>query len=179
MGVVQRITMFGASAMIGFGQGFQPVCGFCYGAQLYDRVKKGFWFCVRFSTLFLLCISCAGFIFAPQLIGIFTQSPEVIATGSRVLRNIMFILPFVGAVSMSRMSFQAMGKPQYAFGITLVRQLVLYVPLLLILNRLFGFSGMIKAQPVTELIMMIVSISLLRGVILRQQAERDPDQQVQ
>ena len=74
--------------------------------------------------------------------------------------------------------FQAMGKPQYAFGITLVRQLVLYVPLLLILNRLFGFSGMIKAQPVTELIMMIVSVGLLRGVILRRQAERDPDQQV-
>ena len=52
MGVVQRIAMFGASAMLGFGQGFQPVCGFNYGAGLYDRVKKGFWFCVR---CLLLC----------------------------------------------------------------------------------------------------------------------------
>ena len=102
---------------------------------------------------------------APQLIGIFTQSPEVIATGSRVLRNIMCILPFVGAISMSRMSFQAMGKPQYAFGITLVRQLLLYVPLLVILNRLFGFGGMIKAQPITEMIMMAVSVGLLYHVI--------------
>ena len=62
---------------------------------------------------------------------------------------------------MSRMSFQAMGQPQYAFGITVVRQLVLYIPLLLVFNRSFGFSGMIWAQPVTEMIMMAVSVWLL------------------
>jgi len=66
------------------------------------------------------------------------------------------------------MSFQAMGKPQYAFAITLVRQLVLYVPLLLILNRVFGFGGMIWAQPVTELIMMAASVSLLLAMISRE-----------
>lgn len=63
------------------------------------------------------------------------------------------------------MSFQAMGKPQFAFAITLVRQLFLYVPLLLILNRVFGFGGMIWAQPVTEFIMMTVSLTLLYRVI--------------
>ena len=89
----------------------------------------------------------------------------LIAVGARVLRTLMCILPFVGAVSMSRMSFQAMGKPQYAFGITLVRRLVLYVPLLLLLNRRFGFGGMIWAQPVTEMIMMAVSVWLLARTI--------------
>ena len=69
---------------------------------------------------------------------------------------------------MSRMSFQAMGKPQYAFAITLVRQFFLYIPLLLLLNYLFGFGGMIWAQPVTEMIMMAVSVSLLLGVIRRE-----------
>ena len=106
-------------------------------------------------------------IFAPFLIDIFTNSAEVIATGSKVLRAIMCVLPFVGAVSMSRMSFQAMGKPQYAFGITLVRQLLLYIPLLLLLDRAFGFDGMIWAQPITEVIMMAVSVSLLVRVIRR------------
>ena len=66
---------------------------------------------------------------------------------------------------MSRTSFQSMGKPQYAFTITLVRQLFLYVPLLLIFNHVFGFNGMIWAQPVTEVIMMIVSTTLLYRVI--------------
>ena len=69
---------------------------------------------------------------------------------------------------MSRTSFQAMGKPQYAFVITLVRQLGLYVPLLLLLNRLFEFGGMIWAQPVTEMIMMAVSVSLLYGIIRKE-----------
>ena len=63
-----------------------------------------------------------------------------------------------------------MGKPQYAFAITLVRQLVLYVPLLLILNRVFGFGGMIWAQPFTEVIMMTVSLGLLYRVIKGQEA---------
>jgi len=61
-----------------------------------------------------------------------------------------------------------MGKPQYAFAITLVRQFFLYIPLLLLLNRLFGFGGMIWAQPVTEMIMMAVSVSLLVAVIRRE-----------
>ncbi len=83
----------------------------------------------------------------------------------------MFILPFVGTVSMCRMSFQAIGKPQYAFGITLVRQLILYIPLLLILNRLFGFNGLITAQPVSEAVMMAVSLVLLTGVIKKSEDE--------
>ncbi|MBR2523544.1 MAG: hypothetical protein IKE53_03800 [Clostridiales bacterium] len=98
------------------------------------------------------------------------RDPVVIDTGAHVLRTIMFILPFVGAVSMCRMSFQAMGKPLYAFAITLVRQLFLYVPLLLILNSIFGFGGMLWAQPVTELIMMGASVLLLLMVI-RKEAE--------
>jgi Na+-driven multidrug efflux pump len=77
----------------------------------------------------------------------------------------MFILPFVGTVSMCRMSFQAMGKPQYAFGITLVRQLILYIPLLLLLDKCFGFSGMLWAQPITEAVMMAVSLIMLITVI--------------
>ena len=104
-------------------------------------------------------------IFAPQLIALFTDSGEVIEIGSRVLRTIMLILPFVGAVSMSRISFQAIGKAQYSFIITVIRQLALYVPLLLILNNIFGFNGMLFAQPITEAIMMIVSVWMLVSVI--------------
>jgi Na+-driven multidrug efflux pump len=81
----------------------------------------------------------------------------------------MCILPFVGAVSMSRTSFQAMGKPQYAFGITLMRQLILYVPLLLALNCFIGFYGMIWAQPITEVIMMMVSVGILYRIIKKLQ----------
>lgn len=171
MGIAQKILSMGNYVYQGFAAGTQPIMGYNYGAKNYQRMidvlKAGIMVCSGTE----LCIMAVYGIFAPQLIGIFTQSPEVIATGSRVLRTIMWILPFVGAVSMSRMSFQAMGKPQYAFAITLVRQLVLYVPLLLALNSLFGFEGMIWAQPCTELIMMVVSVGLLYRVIRASQAE--------
>ena len=169
MGIAQKILSLGNYVYQGFAAGTQPIMGYNYGAKNYQRMldvlKAGIMVCSGTE----LCIMAVYGIFAPQLVGIFTHSPEVIATGSRVLRTIMWILPFVGAVSMSRMSFQAMGKPQYAFGITLVRQLILYVPLLLILNHLFGFGGMIWAQPVTEVIMMAVSIGLLYFVIRGQE----------
>ena len=154
MGIAQKIS--------------QPIMGYNYGAKNYHRmlqVLKAGILVVSGIELFVMLIYG---VFAPFLIDIFTNSAEVIATGSKVLRAIMCILPFVGAVSMSRMSFQAMGKPQYAFGITLVRQLLLYIPLLLLLNHAFGFDGMIWAQPVTEVIMMAASVTLLVRVIRRQ-----------
>lgn len=165
MGIAQKILSLGNYIYQGFAAGTQPIMGYNYGARNYRRMLDVLKAGVMVVSGTELCVMAIYGIFAPQLIGIFTQSPEVIATGSRVLRNIMCILPFVGAISMSRMSFQAMGKPQYAFGITLVRQLLLYVPLLVILNRLFGFGGMIKAQPITEMIMMAVSVGLLYHVI--------------
>ena len=170
MGIAQKILSLGNYVYQGFAAGTQPIMGYNYGAKNYRRMidvlKAGVMVCSGTE----LCIMAVYGIFAPQLIGIFTDSAEVIATGSRVLRTIMWILPFVGAVSMSRMSFQAMGKPQYAFAITLVRQLFLYVPLLLVLNRVFGFGGMIWAQPVTEFIMMTFSLTLLYRVIRGQEA---------
>ena len=68
-----------------------------------------------------------------------------------------------------RLSFQAMGKPFYAFGITVVRQLLLYIPMLLLFDHLWEFNGLICAQPVTEAIMMTVSVLLLRSVIRREE----------
>ena len=164
MGIAQKILSLGNYIYQGFAAGTQPLMGYNYGAGNYRRMKEALKAGIMVVSGTELCVMAFCGLAAPQLIGIFTDSPEVIATGSRVLRTIMCILPFVGAVSMSRMSFQAMGKPQYAFVITLVRQLVLYVPLLLLLNRIFGFGGMIWAQPVTEMIMMAVSVSLLLGI---------------
>lgn len=165
MGIAQKILSLGNYIYQGFAAGTQPIMGYNYGARNYRRMLAVLKAGVMTVSGVELCVMAVCGLFAPQLVSIFTESPEVIATGARALRTLMCILPFVGAVSMSRMSFQAMGKPQYAFGITLVRQLFLYVPLLLLLNRLFGFGGMLWAQPVTEVIMMIVSVRLLSGVI--------------
>ena len=175
-GVAQKILSLGSYIYQGYAAGVQPLMGYNYGAgnhrRMMDVLKQGV---LVVSGTELIVMAAYG-IFAPQLIAIFTDSPDVIATGSRVLRTLMWILPFVGAVSMSRITFQAMGRPQYAFAITLVRQLLLYIPLLLLLNRLFGFEGMLWAQPVTELIMMTASVSLLLHVLKTEQLEPGKEQ---
>ena len=170
MGIAQKILSFGSYIYQGYAAGVQPLMGYNYGAKnhtrMMDVLKQGV--LVVSGTEFLV-MAVYG-LFAPQLIGIFTENAEVLAVGSQVLRTMMWILPFVGAISMSRITFQAMGKPQYAFGITVVRQVVLYIPLLFLLNKLFGFNGMIWAQPTTECIMMIASVGLLLGVLRRERA---------
>ena len=165
MGIAQKVLSLGSYVYQGFASGTQPIMGYNYGAGNTDRMRKVLKAGVTSVTGTEIFIMLIYFIFAPQLIGIFTDSAEVINTGAHVLRRLMFILPFVGTVSMCRMSFQAMGKPQFAFGITLIRQLILYIPLLLLFNRCFGFNGMLFAQPVTEAIMMSVSLVLLFGFI--------------
>ena len=171
MGVSQKILSLGSYIYQGFSAGTQPLMGYNYGAKNYPRMLR----VLRAGILIVsgteFCLMAVYGLAAPALIGMFTQSEEVIRTGSTVLRTMMWILPFVGAVSMSRISFQAMGKPQYAFGITVVRQLLLYIPLLLIFNSVFGFHGLIWAQPLTEMIMMAVSVALLYRVLTRSKQE--------
>lgn len=166
IGIAQKILSLGSYIYQGFASGTQPIMGFNYGAKNFKRMLHVLRSGIIVVSLTELSVMLIYGIFAPLLIGIFTDSTEVIATGSKVLRTLMLILPFVGATSMSRMSFQAIGKPQFAFSITLVRQLFLYVPLLLILDHFFGFGGLLIAQPITEVIMMAVSVCLLRRVIL-------------
>ena len=165
MGIAQKIMTVGNYIYQGFAAGVQPVMGYNYGAKDYKRMRECFKAGLIVVNLFELTVMVIFWIFAPVLIGKFTDTPETIAIGARVLRTIMFILPFVSAVSMTRMSFQAMGKPGVAFAITLVRQLLLYIPLLLLFNKHFGFGGMLWAQPVTEFIMMCASVALMLGLL--------------
>ncbi len=171
MGIAQKLLSLGNYIYQGFASGTQPIMGYNYGARNYPRMRsvlKSGVMIVTCTELFLMLVYGA---FAPFFIGWFTDSKQVIRIGARVLRNIMFILTFVGTVSMCRMSFQAMGKPIYAFCITLVRQLILYIPLLFLLNSLFGFGGMLKAQPITEAVMMTVSLLLLYRFITAKERE--------
>ena len=171
MGVAQKIMTLGNYIYQGFASGAQPLMGYNYGAKNYKRMLAVLRSGIIVVSLTELAVMTVYGIFAPELIGIFSDTDEVVRIGARVLRTLMCILPFVGATSMSRMSFQAMGKPQFAFVITLIRQLFLYVPLLLILNSIFGFGGIIWAQPVTEVIMMTVSVTLLYRMIRSEAAK--------
>lgn len=123
MSIVSRITMFAYSALIGFGQGFQPVCGFNYGAKLYDRVREAFYFCLKTAAGFLILLSVAGYIGAPQLIELFRKGdPEVTAVGIAALRFSCISFTLSGGIVMSNMLLQSIGMAVRASIVAAARQ---------------------------------------------------------
>ena len=160
MGVVQRIAMFGASTMLGFGQGFQPVCGFNYGARLYDRVKKGFWFCIKISTAVLIGFAVAGYIFAPQLIALFRNDPDVIACGTAALRFQCISFPMHGWIVMSTMMEQSMGKTVSATFLSVARQGLFFIPLVLILSATVGLVGIQMTQACADTLTLLCAVPI-------------------
>ena len=165
MSVVSRIFMFAISALIGFGQGFQPVCGFNYGAKKYSRVREAFWFCVKISTVFLFALAILGFLLSGHLIGIFRDDPEVIRIGTVAVRFQCATLILNGWIVMNNMMTQTMGKTFYASLLASARQGLFFIPILLILPRIFGLAGIQSAQAAADVFAFLLSVVLYRKVI--------------
>jgi putative MATE family efflux protein len=164
--IVNRVTMFASSALVGFGQGFQPVCGFNYGAKLYGRVKKAFWFCVKSSLAVLILIAAGVFIFAPQVIAIFRRDdPEVISIGARCLRLQCLSFPLTGWVVLCNMMMQTIGKPVEASLLAMSRQGLFLIPLLFILAPLLGLFGIQIAQPASDFAAFFLAIPITVRVL--------------
>ena len=173
MGIVQRIMMFGASAMIGFGQGFQPVCGFNFGAGLYKRVKDGFWFCVKVSFLFLSGISVLLFIFAPEIISVVqSNDPDVIRYGALALRFQCITFPAQSWIIMSNMMEQSIGRTIPATFLSAARQGVFFIPAIFILTALFGLTGIQISQAAADLATLLCAIPIHIYVLKTMSADK-------
>lgn len=176
MSIVTRVMQFACSAVIGFGQGFQPVCGFNYGAQRFDRVREAFWFCVKLSCGVLIGIAALAMLFAPQLIWLFLKgNPQVTEIGTTALRMQCLFLPFFGFVIISNMMLQTMGLAAKASLLAMSRQGIFLIPAVLILPRIFGLWGVQLSQPVADgctfLLALPLAMSVLRD-LKRQEEEK-------
>ena len=166
MSIVSRVSMFASSALIGFGQGFQPVCGFNYGAKLYHRVREGFSFCVKYATVFLIGVAGAAAVFAPQIISLFRKDDaQVIAIGARALRLQCLAFPLTGWIVMSNMMLQSIGKALKASILAAARQGLFFIPLILILPRLFGLFGVEMCQTISDICSFILAVPLCCSVL--------------
>lgn len=173
MSVVSRIMMFAASALIGFGQGFQPVCGFNYGAGLNKRVKKAFWFCVKFSFVFLLIIAVPAFYFSEDIVAIFRgNNPIALEIGKRAMRLQILTFPVMSWVVMSNMMLQTMGRVVSATVLAIARNGLTFLPAVLLLPLILGLEGVLLAQSVADVLALLISIPITLRV-LRELNEKD------
>lgn len=160
--VVSRIVMIFSSALIGFGQGFQPVCGFNYGAGLYDRVKKAFWFCVKVSTVAMTIIALGLFFGAEPLVCLFRkEDPEVVRIAVKALRMQCLSMPLMGYVVLSNMCLQNIRRTLSATITAMARQGLALIPVLFVLDYFFGLAGLQSAQPIADVISFVVCIPLM------------------
>lgn len=166
MTVVSRITAFASSALIGFGQGFQPVCGFNFGATLYSRVRQAFWFCVKVSFAVLAVLSAVGFLFAPQIVLLFQKSdPLVVSIGARALRFQCLTLPCTSWVILNNMMLQTCGESFKASILAMARQGLFFLPVIWILPLFIKLLGIQLAQPIADLFTLCMSIPMGVGFL--------------
>ena len=165
MSIVARVGMFINSFFIGFGQGYQPVCGFNYGASLYHRVRAGFKFCVQVGIIFLSIVAIAGLFYAEEIIALFRQDPAVIDVGGNALRWQLIAYPFGAWTIISNMMLQTIRKPVQATFLSSARQGLFFIPLIYILPILFGLSGVEMCQAISDLFTFILAVPITLKVL--------------
>ena len=161
MSIVSRIAMLSFAVVIGLGQGFQPVCGFCYGAGLYDRLKEAYRFTVIIGTSFLIVICIIGWIISGSLIGVFRDDPKVIAIGVVALRWQLCAFPLNSLILASNMLAQTCRKPWRANILAAARQGLFFIPLIFILPSYFGLLGVEMCQAVSDVLSFTLTVPIV------------------
>lgn len=165
MGVVSRISMFANSALIGFGQGFQPVCGTNYGAGKYDRVREAYYFCVKVGTAALLVISLAGFFFAGPIISLFQKDVQVVEIGVVALKAQCLVFSLNAWIVMCNMMLQTIGLALKASIVSSARQGIFFIPLIFIMPYFLGLLGVQLCQMTADIFTFILSLFLGKSVL--------------
>ena len=174
MSIVTRFVMFINSSMIGFGQGFQPVCGFCFGAGKYSRVRQAYTYCIKVGTVVLLGLGVVSFIFAQQIVTLFRRDDlQVIEIGTMALRLQLCTLPLWAYITMSNMFTQSIGYGLQATLISIARQGIFLIPLLLILPPALGLLGIQLAQPISDVCTCVFAYFIASRVIRELKGKAD------
>ena len=162
--ISSRIAALAYMIMIGWGQGFQPICAMNYGAKQYDRVKKAFKFTVVGGTLFLIMAAILLYVFSELFIKTMSNDNEVILVGSEILRMQCITLPLLGYFAISSMLMQNIGQYFWASIISISRQGIFYIPLLYILSNIFGEFGIYLLQPVADVLSFGLAVIVVRKI---------------
>ena len=174
MSIVSRITMFAGSALIGLGQGYQPVCGFNYGAKLYGRVREAYFFFFKLAAAAAVVLAALGFLFAPQLMALFRDDDlEVIAIGTTALRMQCVSFPLMAWFFPSSMTLQTIGQSFRATVLAMCRQGLFFLPAILILPPILGITGIQLSQPVSDLCSFLVALPMGIGVLRELRAAQE------
>jgi putative MATE family efflux protein len=161
MGIVLRMQMLAFMPVIGISQGLIPIVGYNFGAQKRRRIREALYKGAGAGSLFSTLVGLAFFLFSGFFLRIFTDDPQVLATGTGALRVMVLIYPLLGPQTVSITFFQAIGKGLPSLLLSMLRQFILYVPLLFFLPRFLGLSGIWAATPIADFLAFTITLSLV------------------
>lgn len=166
-GIANSIAMIFIMFVIGLNQGMQPIAGYNYGAQQYDRMMR----VVKLSIITAICIMLTGWtlaMFAPYYCArMFTKDSELIKGSIKAIQIIMMMYPFIGCQMVITNFFQCIGKVKISIFLSLSRQLLFLLPLLVLLPNFYGINGIWASMPTSDLISVIVAISIMTVYLRR------------
>lgn len=158
---LNRIVMLFIMVVMGLNQGMQPIVGYNYGARKFDRVRKT----LKYVIVIAVGVTTTGFLigqfFPYYIIRLFTPDTELIAITEHAIRIVLIMFPVVGFQMVASNFFQSIGKPGKAIFLSLTRQMLFLVPLLLILPRYYGSDGVWMSLPIADAAAIILAAILL------------------
>lgn len=174
MGIASKIITLGSFIFMGISAGCQPLIGYSYGAQNFARLKAILKNGLMLTTAIGLLLAVIFGLGAPWIIACFTKLPDVQSAGVFALTTMMLSLPFVGSQMLSASTIQAMGKALPGLFLSVARQGLFYIPLLYGLNHFLAAKGFLFAQPLSDLITLCVSLTILVILGKRELANHTP-----
>ena len=167
MATISSIAMVFLMPIFGINQGAQPIIGFNYGAEKYDRVKKAYLGSLVVATIILCMGMVVVMLFPEAIIGIFNKDPELMNISVNGLRIYLLMLPIVGLSVTGTNFIQSIGKAKMAMLLSLLRQVILLIPAVLILPTFLGLQGVWTAQPVSDFIATVIT-----GIVVFRELKR-------
>ncbi|HCO69182.1 MAG TPA: MATE family efflux transporter [Mesotoga infera] len=171
VGITMRVLMLGMMVLFGYGQAFQPVAGYNYGAKKFSRVFESLKFSILVTTVFATLFAIIGMVIPGSIVSIFSNDPEVIDVGSRALRAVSIFFPSFGFVITFTVLFQALGKGFAAGLLSMSKQGLFLIPAIIVLPRLFELNGVIYAQTIADFFTLFVAAILAMMIVKKLKAQ--------
>ena len=161
MATINSVIMMVGMPIIGISQGAQPIIGFNYGAKKYDRADKTLKICALAATIGLSIGWLLVQLVPAPIVSMFNGDADLVSISVDGIRKYLSMMPLIGVSMIGSNYFQAIGKAKQAMFLSLLRQVILLVPMMLILPRILGLNGVWFAQPIADVISFIVTFVLL------------------
>ncbi len=168
MGIAIKANSFVILLQIGMAQGVQPLVGYCYGAKRIERLKSTIKFGVMCNVIIGATITVIYMIFKRQILGLFIDDSSVIEHGVKMLSALMSPGAVIGIMFILNFSLQGMGKGVQSLILAVARQGLIFLPLVIIMDKAIGINGVIWAQPIADFACVLLAVALFVPVVIKE-----------